>query len=244
MVFSYLERGFSKENPLIFLHGFLGSKEDFLPLIGELKGDFWCLAIDLPGHGGTPLFADGERLWEVTMKKLIAFLDEREIQKASFLGYSMGGRILLRFAEKYEERVDQMFILSAHLGGVQGEEERWVELLKGGDIDQFLIKWYAQPLFANFKITKEVLERRRKNDPKKLLEVLSGFSLSRQQKSEARKGIWFFCGEDDFKYRALYEEISAKKVILGAGHPIHLEKPLEVGRQIKEIWREKENECY
>lgn len=37
--------------PMVFLHGFLGSAEDWRPLMAALSTTHRCLALDLPGHG-------------------------------------------------------------------------------------------------------------------------------------------------------------------------------------------------
>ena len=36
---------------IVFLHGFLGSGSDWLPVTRELQNDYCCLMVDLPGHG-------------------------------------------------------------------------------------------------------------------------------------------------------------------------------------------------
>ena len=237
MEFTYLERGDPKGIPLVFLHGWLGSKEDFLPLIEALGDDYYCLAVDLPGHGGTPLFAEEEELWMATIIKLGFFLRHQGLKKASFVGYSMGGRILLRFHEHFGHLVDQLFILSSHLGGGEVEEEKWVKLLKEGDMDEFLLKWYAQPLFVTLRLDVQLLERRRRNDPEKLAKALCGFSLRKQRQYEAGERMWFFYGEHDVKDRELYKEIVSRQEIQGGGHAIHLEKPLQMAELIKKLGR-------
>ncbi|MCX7006531.1 MAG: alpha/beta fold hydrolase, partial [Kiritimatiellaeota bacterium] len=37
--------------PIHFLHGFLGSSADWLPVARELRTAWRCLLPDLPGHG-------------------------------------------------------------------------------------------------------------------------------------------------------------------------------------------------
>lgn len=44
----------------MFLHGFLGAAEDWLPVMEALeRGGHACLAIDLPAHGSTQLSGPG-----------------------------------------------------------------------------------------------------------------------------------------------------------------------------------------
>jgi pimeloyl-ACP methyl ester carboxylesterase len=37
--------------PVLLIHGFLGSREDWRPLAAALSTDRDCYAVDLPGHG-------------------------------------------------------------------------------------------------------------------------------------------------------------------------------------------------
>ena len=53
-----------KENPtLVFLHGFLGNVDDWTETISYLKENYYCICVDLPGHGhsvpASPPLQDG-----------------------------------------------------------------------------------------------------------------------------------------------------------------------------------------
>ena len=53
--------------PIVFLHGGLGSMEDFLPIVGRMSESYWCIGIDSRGHGGSTL-GEGELNYERLMK--------------------------------------------------------------------------------------------------------------------------------------------------------------------------------
>ena len=55
--FSYMERGTpsSKEPTLVIIHGFTSSKESFFGVFNNLPRKYHVIALDLPGHGETPL---------------------------------------------------------------------------------------------------------------------------------------------------------------------------------------------
>ena len=53
--------GSAVQPPLLFLHGFLGEAPDWSPLVQALGLERRCLAIDLPGHGGTAITSNGRR---------------------------------------------------------------------------------------------------------------------------------------------------------------------------------------
>ena len=50
----------------VFLHGFLGDKEDWLPIMRALALTHHCVALDLPGHGRTSLTPAGAYACAVT----------------------------------------------------------------------------------------------------------------------------------------------------------------------------------
>eukprot|EP00803_Ostreobium_quekettii_P001102 evm.model.scf_1543.4 EVM.evm.TU.scf_1543.4 scf_1543:9936-12526(-) len=41
---------------VVFLHGFLGSSDDWVPQMASLSKSCWCISVDLPGHGETQVF--------------------------------------------------------------------------------------------------------------------------------------------------------------------------------------------
>ncbi|MGP4040563.1 alpha/beta fold hydrolase [Gracilibacillus sp. D59] len=97
---------------LIMLHGFLASTYCFRKLIPLLQRDFQIITIDIPPFGeseksNTCLFSYDH------MADAIKFImDNFFISKAIFLGHSMGGQISLRFAYKYPDRINQLYLLA------------------------------------------------------------------------------------------------------------------------------------
>ena len=81
------------KNTLVFLHGFLGTKEDWNEIISYLEPKYNCFALDLPGHGSTPYCED----WEEDIFEEIADFST----PIHLIGYSMGGRVAMRLIDKY-----------------------------------------------------------------------------------------------------------------------------------------------
>eukprot|EP00976_Prorocentrum_cordatum_P082206 1184720-Prorocentrum_minimum.AAC.6 len=88
---SELGSRWGEEKPaLLFLHGFLGAAEDWVPAMAALsRAGFRCVALDLPGHGGTlaPKGAPGAHSLEAAAVAVEA--------AAEALGLSQGPRPLL-----------------------------------------------------------------------------------------------------------------------------------------------------
>lgn len=101
--------------PLLILHGW-GASSDSWQDIQKLLGreGYRVICPDFPGFGKskTPLFP-----WNVTdyEKWVIDFADFLKLDKFSLLGHSFGGRIAIKLAVDYPERIEKL-ILSAPAG--------------------------------------------------------------------------------------------------------------------------------
>jgi pimeloyl-ACP methyl ester carboxylesterase len=103
----YEEHG--EGEPLVLLHGGLGSVEMFAGLIPQLTGRR-LIAVDLQGHGRT---ADVDRPFRVeTMADDVAGLIAELGGTADVLGYSLGGEVATRLAIQHPERVRNLVLVS------------------------------------------------------------------------------------------------------------------------------------
>src|SRR4030043_615955 len=89
---------------LVFLHGFLGSVDDWNFAVDHFVSDYCCLRIDLPGHGQTRLADPAQYAMPSTARLLIELLDKLKMSQAHLLGYSMGGRLALYLGVHYPDR--------------------------------------------------------------------------------------------------------------------------------------------
>jgi pimeloyl-ACP methyl ester carboxylesterase len=96
---------------LILLHGALGSKKQFYPLVELLSSHYKALTMDFTGHGEEPA---SEKEFSISQfsKDLVHFLEEHTIEKADIFGYSMGGSVALYTARLYPEKVNRIFTLA------------------------------------------------------------------------------------------------------------------------------------
>ncbi|AEE49826.1 alpha/beta hydrolase fold protein [Haliscomenobacter hydrossis DSM 1100] len=107
---AYADEGAGKET-LIFVHG-LGS---YLPawkkVIDELRQDYRCIAIDLPGYGKS-----GKGDWTYDMAFFADCIDglvkKLKIRKASLVGHSMGGQISMTLALRQPKWLQKMVLLA------------------------------------------------------------------------------------------------------------------------------------
>lgn len=197
---------------IYFLHGFLGSKEDWNEVISHLPSHYKCASLDLTHH-----------------------IPQSFDKSAVVVGYSMGGRIALTRDHK-----GGLVLLGAHFGlstceerkARAKEENKILEELKG-DKDALLQKWYAQPLFSTLSLQGDLLQRRKSIDFDKHAKLFEEFALSKQPLFTPPTHALLLYGEKDEKYAKIYRMYMNAKAIPDAGHAAHLENPKAVASSIQ-----------
>ena len=97
---------------LVLLHGFGASLHTWEPWAQALAATQRVIRIDLPGAGLTGADPSGDYSDTRSMRLLAALLDERGLQRASFIGHSMGGRLAWRFAAEQPARIDRLVLIA------------------------------------------------------------------------------------------------------------------------------------
>lgn len=258
--FYYNFRGNHENKPLLFLHGFLGNSQDFNEVIDLLSEEFYCLTVDLPGHGKTRVFGDEDcYTMSATASALMELLDSLKIPKCGLIGYSMGGRLALYLVLNFPSRFSEV-VLESTSPGLKTEEARLTRLqldlnlaqqLELMDFQHFLIKWYQQPIFQSLQKHKDLdklIEKRRENNPVELAKSLRNMGTGKQpslwtQLSKNKIPLLLLVGEFDHKFRSINEEmmslsdITLLKIIPNCGHNIHWENMLEYVKSIIQFCR-------
>lgn len=98
--------------PLLLLHGGLGSIEMFGPVLPFLAAHREVIAVDLHGHGRTALGARPISLLDQgdDMAALLTALGREQVD---VLGYSFGAGVAFRFAVQHPARVRRLVLVSA-----------------------------------------------------------------------------------------------------------------------------------
>src|SRR4051794_17821336 len=105
-----LEEGPADASPVVLLHGFAGSLRWFDRLAPLLARDRRVIRIDFLGHGGSAKPSSGYEM-EHQARLVGQTLDSLGIERADFVGHSMGGAVALALAEQRPELVGALTIL-------------------------------------------------------------------------------------------------------------------------------------
>lgn len=239
-------KSLSENLPLVFLHGFLGSREDWKNVAAAPEFSGRAYLLDLPGHGEAPL-PEGPLSLESMARFVVDFLDKEGLSSVILVGYSMGGRIALSLALQYPQRVRALVLESASPGigdPVEREQRRTKDrkratFLRARGLTEFLENWYGLPLFASLRAHEDfedILHRRRRGDAAALARVIEELSPGSVPDLWGRlSGLTMptllLAGGKDGKYvdvvRRAGERIPDAEVAIveNCGHNIHLEAP-------------------
>ncbi len=233
---------FGSGSRIALVHGFTQTGRSWQPVADALRSQFEVVTVDLPGHGrstgvGAARLEDAGRMVADA------------VGRATYVGYSMGGRVVLHTAFVAPESVRSMVLIGVS-PGIEDERERLdrrradevlADRLQGeGDplaIAEFLDEWLAQPLFADLPPAAQGREAREENTAAGLAAALRQFGTGTQAYDPEKlrrlsMPILFVTGQRDAKFRALAEQMAGvigenatTAVIEATGHAAPFENP-------------------
>jgi pimeloyl-ACP methyl ester carboxylesterase len=124
---SILSAGTARHTVLC-LHGLGGTKASFLPTVTALADGYRVVAMDLPGFGESdkPIGAAYDSRWFAGT--VFDTLDALEVERATLVGNSMGGRIAIEAGLTDRGRVSGLVLLSPALAWLR--DRRWAPLVR------------------------------------------------------------------------------------------------------------------
>jgi esterase len=95
--------------PLIILHGFLGSLDNWRSVSKRLSVSYKVYSVDLRNHGDSP---HSEIMsYPIMADDLRELFDERQIFEANLLGHSMGGKVAMQFSLEHPAHVAKLIVV-------------------------------------------------------------------------------------------------------------------------------------
>jgi len=233
-----------KNSPwLVLVHGLFGSADNLAGVKRHFESTYNIISIDLPDHGQSP-WTDGFTL-EAAVTGIVEILDNNQVDKAAFLGHSLGGKVVMQFALLNPDRVSHLIVAdiapvkyshshqavfdglkNVPLDTISDRKEAQTalsEYVKEPGVQQFLLKSLYQT---------ENSEWQWRFNVDGLIESYSRI-LDWPQSNLTFEGITLFIkgAESDYINNSYRKEIAkyfprAKAhIIEGTGHWLHAEKP-------------------
>ena len=93
---------------MVIVHGLYGSSDNWMNIGKHLAEKFTVFMIDLRNHGHSP-FASSHTFDDMR-NDLAGFFELHNIEKATLLGHSMGGKTAMWFAADFPEKIEKLVI--------------------------------------------------------------------------------------------------------------------------------------
>ncbi|MBA0828474.1 hypothetical protein Goarm_013146 [Gossypium armourianum] len=217
---------------ILFLHGFLGTNEEWVPIMHAISGSARCISVDLPGHGATKIKNCGDDKAallsllsiEIIADLLLKLIEHVTPDKVTLVGYSMGARIALYMALKFSDKIEGAVILSGS-PGLEDAVARKIRRAKDDSkarsivthgLQLFLNTWYSGGLWKSLRrhpyFNHIVVRRSVHDDLQGLARVLSGLSPGRQPSlwedlKHCKVPLMLVVGENDEKFKRVAQKM-------------------------------------
>ena len=109
--------------PVIMIHGIGASRHSWDGLVGLIRGEYRCISYDLRGHGRSPMPCPPYSLDDL-VEDLEALRAELGVDRAHFMGHSLGGMIGPAYARKYPGRVLSLGLFSTAAGRTEDDRAK------------------------------------------------------------------------------------------------------------------------
>ena len=92
-----------KGRDLIVIHGLFGMSDNWNTLGKKIAKNYKVHLIDLRNHGRSPHSDDFN--YNVMCGDVLEYMQENNIQKPIILGHSLGGKVAMKFAFLYPDKI-------------------------------------------------------------------------------------------------------------------------------------------
>ena len=149
--YNYVDR---QQPVLLFLHGFLGSMDQWQYIEKELPISFSILKVDLPGHGLSPEFSENYTILDIAVL-IDEILIAEDIDHVHIVGHSMGGYLGAALAKARPKKTLSLTMINS----IAGEDPVERKLLRDRSIRpvEKHQEAYLNMAIANLFTTKERL---------------------------------------------------------------------------------------
>ena len=235
--------------PLVLVHGFLGSSDMWTPQIKFFKDNFRVIAPALPGFGNSSKINSCDSI-ECMAKVILDLLEKKEIKKFNLLGHSMGGMIVQEMTRLAGDKILKLICYgTGPIGNIPGRFETIDQSRKKLKIDglENTAHRIAKTWFIEEDKAKYFYLCRDAGKQTSLEAVDNGLIAMKnwngvEYLQNIKNDTLIIWGDKDKAYN--YNQIetlnnnisnSDLKIIKGCSHNVHLEKPDEFNKIVKEF---------
>lgn len=238
--------------PLVLIHGLFGSADNLLGIARALADVRTIYNVDVRNHGASFHSPD----WSFTSmaNDITALLDHEGLPQVDVLGHSMGGKIAMALALHAPERVSKLVVadispvasLPRHqqiIAGLKAVAE--ARLSSRNDANQLLSQYVAEIGVRQFLLKSLASNQGVLHWKFNIADIDVGYPqiLTALTSATPFSGDTLFIkgGESDYVQREHMADIlqlfpnAQAKVIQGAGHWLHAEKPVAFNKIVRDF---------
>jgi pimeloyl-ACP methyl ester carboxylesterase len=140
---------------VVLIHGFGSSLQTWDAWVAILNKGYRVVVLDLPGFGLSAPNPNGDYNIDTDIATVLGVLDQLGIEKASFVGNSLGGKVAWNLAAAHPARVNKLVLISpdgfAQPGIAYGEAPPVPAMMKALQytLPKFMLKSSLEPAFAD-----------------------------------------------------------------------------------------------
>ncbi|CAN8236071.1 unnamed protein product [Cochlearia groenlandica] len=223
-------------NVVLFLHGFLGTGEEWIPIMKGISVSARCISVDIPGHGSSRVQSHASETqksptfsMEMIAETLYKVIEKLTPGKVTIVGYSMGARIALYMALRFSNKVEGAVVVSGS-PGLKDPSARKVRsatddskarMMVDNGLEIFIENWYNGGMWQSLRrhphFRQIVSSRLLHDDVLSVAKLLSDLSSGRQpslwgELEDCDTNISIVFGEKDVKFKqiatSMYREMS------------------------------------
>lgn len=126
-------REYGQGQPMIILHGLMGSSDNWLPQAKMLGEHYHVWVVDQRNHGQSP--HSNEFNYKVLSEDILNFIQEHRIENPVIIGHSMGGKAAMNFALAHPGKLDKLIVVDIAPKAYDVRHDHIVEGLKAVPIN-------------------------------------------------------------------------------------------------------------
>ena len=237
--------------PLVLVHGFLGSSEMWRLQTNFFKDDFRVIVPALPGFGKSQAINSCNSIQCMAIS-ILNSLERKNINKFHLLGHSMGGMVVQEMAKLTSEKILKLICYgTGPRGNIPGRFETMDESQKKLKINglESTVHRIAQTWFTErdkakyFYLCSDAGRQTSIEAADNGLVAMKNWSGVNELKNIKNKTLIIWGDQDKaYNYNQVetlnnYIPDSELKIIKDCSHNVHLEKPTEFNKTVKEFLR-------
>jgi esterase len=121
--------------PLIILHGLLGSSDNWRTMSVRLSAYWRVFAVDLRNHGESPHSEVFD--YDAMVADLRRFSEQQGLSRIALMGHSMGGKVAMQFAFDNPERVDKLVVVDIAPKAYKPSQRNLLQALREIDLSRY-----------------------------------------------------------------------------------------------------------